>query len=65
MRGEWFSDRKTLCERFCIGQTFFNENFRDDPRMKSIEYKKGNKLILWETEKAKQYMKDILSEIAD
>lgn len=65
MRGQWFSDRQTLCDNFCIGKTFFEDNFRKDPRMKSIEYKKGTKLILWETEKAKQYMKDILSEIAD
>lgn len=65
MKGEWFADKKTLCDYMCIGSTFFDDYFRHDPRMRSCEYKKGTKKILWETEKAKKHMKDILLEIAE
>lgn len=65
MKGAWFADKQTLCDFMCISLSFFNTHFVDDPRMRSIEYRRGTKKIWWETEKAKKYMKDILQEISD
>ncbi|AKG74409.1 hypothetical protein AAT16_09340 [Salinicoccus halodurans] len=63
-RGDWFIDKKTLCSKMCIGETYFDQHFLKDDRMRSCEYRRGNKL-LWETEKAKKYMKQIVTEIFD
>lgn len=62
-KGDWFIDKKTLCDKLCIGTTYFDEHFLNDFRMKSCEYRKGRK-VLWETEKAKKYVKDIIIEIS-
>lgn len=64
MKGSWFIDKETICSNMCISKTFFDDYFKKDPRLLSCEYKKGKK-ILWETEKAKKYVKDILEEIVD
>lgn len=63
-RGDWFIDKETLCSKMCISKTYFEDYFMKDPRMKSCEYRKGRK-VLWETENAKIYMKQIITEIAD
>lgn len=64
MKGVWFSDKETICNNMCISKSYFEAHFQKDTRMKSCEYKKGRK-VLWETEKAKRFMKDILNEIAE
>ncbi|KIH70045.1 hypothetical protein [Salinicoccus roseus] len=64
IKGAWFVDKETICSNMCISKTYFEENFMKDARIKSCEYRKGRK-ILWETEKVKKYMKQIMSEIAE
>lgn len=64
MRGKWFADKKTLCEFMCIGETYFDQYFLKDDRMRACEYRRGNKVV-WETEKAEKYAKDIWREIAN
>ncbi|WP_213810587.1 hypothetical protein [Jeotgalicoccus sp. WY2] len=62
-KGDWFIDKITLCEKICVSTGYFEKYFLNDPRMKSCEYRKGRK-VLWETEKAKKYVKDIIIEIS-
>lgn len=64
MKGIWFVDKETLCNNMCISKSYFEEVFQKDPRLQSCQYKKGRK-VLWETEKVKKFMKDILTEIAE
>lgn len=64
MKGNWFIDKETICNNMCISKSYFEEFFQKDPRLKSCEYKRGRK-VLWETDKAKKFVKDILTEIAE
>lgn len=45
-KGDWFIDKKTLCEKLCIVTTYFSEHFLNDLFMKSCEYRKSEKI--WE-----------------
>lgn len=47
----------------CIGVTFFDQHFLKDDRMRACEYRRGNKVV-WDTELAKKYTKDIWREIS-
>ncbi|MEY8559566.1 hypothetical protein AALF85_02485 [Jeotgalicoccus halotolerans] len=64
MKGNWFIDKKTICEKMCISTRYFEIHFMKDARLKSCEYRRG-RMVLWETDKAKKYVKDILNEIAE
>lgn len=63
-KGDWFIDKKTICENMCISTKYFEIHFMKDPRIKSCEYRKGRK-VLWETDKVKKYIKDIIIEISE
>lgn len=62
-RGDWFTDKKEICNRLCISERYFDTHFRDDPRMQVAQIK--NRKYWWDTEKAEKAAKEIMYELSE
>ncbi|WP_414055229.1 hypothetical protein [Macrococcus equi] len=62
-RGDWFVDKKELCDRLCISPKYFDIHFKKDPRMKVHEIVRQGK-SWWDTEQIKEVTKRIMYELS-
>ncbi|MGK0575549.1 hypothetical protein [Macrococcus capreoli] len=61
-RGDWFIDKKEICNRLCISSEYFDLHFKKDPRMKVAEIKRGKSW--WQTDKVKEAVTEIMYELS-
>lgn len=61
-RGDWYVDKKEICDRCCISPKYFDLHFKKDPRMKVIEFYRPNK-SWWATDKVKKVVDEIMEEL--